>query len=323
MNAARLVPFTLAALFACGPRTPAAFPEPTEDPNAPPPPPAPVPPSNHVWSGAEVTCNAKASSEALRLRFEDEEPPSSAERGPWLGISSPPPPVRPRVKMHVRRLPARAVANSALDPDLAKAIDAAPYDTTRCAEHEGASADLVVEITVDKGAVSKVTSSSKTDAKLTRCLLEVACELRVPTNAAEMRAAIPLRVQDMKSGAPKLELVSQESSAPAGAYTAPADASEPRENDPAILGGVLREAAVACEQGQLLAPAPRFAVFLLSASPHSSVAPTVNVAFGPSSKPAPHKPLLECMRDRMEGFRLPLSPWHGVGQTGFRVTWDG
>ena len=100
-------------------------------------------------------------------------------------------------------------------------------------------------------------------------------------------------------------------------------ATESSENDVALLGGVLREAAMACEQGQLLLPAPRFAVFALSASPHSTVQPTVNVAFGPTSTPEPDKPLVHCMRERMDGYRLPLSPWHGVGTAGFRVTWDG
>jgi hypothetical protein len=270
---------------------------------------------------AELACNGHgATTGPLRVRDDSDDHVAEASRLPYFGIAAPSEPTRARVKNHVRRRPAQA-----LDGDLAKAIDDSMFDTTRCAPHDGASADIVVDVTVEKGAVAKARTSAPSNDALTRCLLEVACDVPVPLKAGAMHATIPLRVRSMKDAAdaPKLAVLSRGGSVPASTFTAPADANESGGNDVAILGGVLREAAMACEQGQLLGTQPRHVVMALSASPHSTVPPTVNVARGQMSEPAPSASLLHCMGARMDGFRLPLSPSHGVGQTVFRVTWDG
>jgi len=306
-------------LAGCGvPRTPAAFPDPPDDPGEAPSEVTPATP--HVWTSSELVCHGGKKEGALRPRPNDEDAELGAAlgRSPLFGISAPAQPSRRKVKNHVRRHPAQAA-----DPDLAKAIDNAIYDTSRCADHEGSSADLTVEITADNGGVTKVRTKAPTNDALTRCLLEVACDVPVPFKAAALTASIPLRVRTMKDTLPKVIVLSQGGGVPPSTFTAPVEEEESSENDVAILGGLAREAAAACEQGQLLSKQAPFVDLGMAATPHSTVRPTVLVHFGQTSATPPPDTLLRCMNGRIDGFRLPLRPSHGVGHTRFRITWDG
>jgi hypothetical protein len=259
------------------------------------------------WS---VSCDARRKTTLREARPLDDADPFGVaapllHASPLLGISAPAPPSDKRPKHHIRRKPAEAVAGAPLHPGLAKSLDAASYDARACAQVDGRPSELVLTLSVEKGAVKVVDgTSTETVDQLSACLMQIACDIPVAQVPDGAKAAFALHIRPMHAELAKVDVLES--------------ANKGHAN---IVGPIVREAATGCEQGQITWREPRSADLMLTASPHSSVQPTVNYARTATSQPAPDQTLLECLEIRLDGYRLPLDPWHGVDPIRLRVTW--
>lgn len=222
----------------------------------------------------------------------DFDAPADAPRSNLLGISAPAPPGRAEVNSHVRR--EGAVSKSA--PDLAKAIDGATIDTSSCQALAATKRDASLELEVAGGAVKSITRKDDGD-ELLRCVMQSLCTVSLGSASGTATVAFHLRpMTDRPAVKPK-----------SGTATSPQKA----------MIEVVSEAAAACEQGQKLGSKSTSGVVTVGATPHSTVAPTMTISF-PSTTG-----MNKCMTERIDGFRLPLSPWTNVGTLDLEVTWDG
>jgi hypothetical protein len=311
----RLFALSSLVLAACGPAAPGPVtPAPTEEPSEPTTPAPPRTPEERGWAGDELDCRKgraalRANDRGLGVEWPRRD---AAERSPLFGISAPAaPPQRPQAKNHVRRRPAQSPSAA-----LASAIDAATFDTSACATKDGRAIEFGIGVTVDHGRVTRVRRDDATPLdELTRCLMETACALDLAAQDPRVEKAsfgVRVRPTAMLADLPRVKLVDKSSGDP-----------HSKLDEPTIVGTILAHAAGACEQGQVLASAPRTADFAIAATPHSTVQPTVDIALRGTSEPPPDATLTRCVMERLEGFRLPFAPSHNVPLMRLRVTWDG
>jgi hypothetical protein len=313
--------FLSASIFfaiSCGPPT-----EPVEAPVAPrtdtqapeeAPPPL-LPAEERGWTGSSLECakrrlSLRAPSSSTSLAFDAIEflngrGEREAGRAPFVGISAPRPPPEVRIRTHVRRRAVASVAGVSLDEALARAIDAAPLDTSACMQREGRAADLVVVLTAGQGAAKelRVQASELDDA--TRCIVEAACDLALPDAHNDQRGAFGLRIRPLRSDRAKIDVMSSGNA-----------------SDAKVVAAVVEDVATGCEQGQLLTRDVRYVDIGASGTPHSTVRPTMIVGRTGTSQPSPDESLIRCLETRLDGYRLPFDPSHQVNPITFRVTWS-
>jgi hypothetical protein len=197
-------------------------------------------------------------------------------------------PERPEVNSHVRR-----EAAVSADASLARAIDRASVNTTSCKARTTVRQDVNVELEVVQGVVKTVTRQAA--GGLLQCVMGSLCE--VSLGAASGKATVAFHLRPM-SDSPKVKVKS-------GTVT-------PEQQ---TMVDAVREAAAACEQGQLLKSKPTSALLTVGASPHSSMT-TMTIDISTPTE------LNECMTQRLDGLRLPFL-WQPVGSVDLAVTWDG
>lgn len=218
--------------------------------------------------------------------------PGAAANSPFLGMWSPAEPAHPRVNSHVRRELAAPQGTPA-----ARAIDEAKLDTYPCQKLETGHRDVTVEVQLGQSGVASVERQEE-GSELLQCVMRAFCEVSLPASATG-KATVKLRLRPITER-PKIEVM----------------AGNP-EGPQATLIEVVSEAAAACEQGQRLGPRPVSSVVTVSASGHTSVAPTVNLEFREKNE------MNQCIIERIGDFRLPLSPWTSVGELKLRIVWEG
>jgi hypothetical protein len=221
-----------------------------------------------------------------------------------LGISAPAEPLVVRARSHVRRRAVDDVPGETVSRSFSRAVDAAVFDTRASAERDGRAADFVVVLAAEKGAVKTVRALASDVDDLAQCVVDAVCDMSVPEMAGEQRAAFGVRVRPIANDRAKVEV-----------------RSTSNQGDARSVAAIVADIATGCEQGQLIARDARWIEVTASATPHSTVRPTLNVAFPTTSKPAPDTSFVQCLATRLDGYRLPFEPWHPVDPMTLRVTW--
>jgi hypothetical protein len=298
------VALLMLASSGCGPsgervEAPVAPPvEPTAEPETPPPPPL-GPASERGWTEGTLDC-------AKRTGAWNEPRSNGVSRADAMlfGISAPREPLTVRSRSHVRRRAVDEVPGETVSRSFSRAVDGATFDTRACGERDGRAADFVIVVSAEKGAVKKVRALASDLDDLSQCVVDAVCNMTVPNMAGEQRAAFGVRVRPIATDRAKVEV-----------------RSSGDRNDARVVASVVADVATGCEQGQMATADARWIEVAATATPHSTVRPTLNVAFPATSTPPPDDTFTQCLASRLEGYRLPLEPWHPVDRMVLRVTW--